>query len=270
MSDTAVTRVVLLTSPSLMGAAIIQRLAAEPGLKLVGVGLTNRAFKNTGLLGTIWRVVRRSGWAYFRYAVLESTISWLWLQRRGQPAVLKQGTVPSHAVNEINSDETLQWLQSCQPDILISFYFNQWIGPEVRRVAPRGCYNVHPSLLPALRGPDPVFRALERGLPESGITIHEVADEFDAGRIVHQARCAIDPAATHLANLWTLITRGADLVAGWISGRTPAAGAVVPTPVADYETFPKRSEVRRFLKAGHRLYRGSELRQILRSFLSEQ
>ncbi len=60
------------------------------------------------------------------------------------------------------------------------------------------CYNVHPSLLPTLRGPDPLFYTA-RGDAPAGITIHRMDGTFDTGPVVVQQsidtqQCADEPA----------------------------------------------------------------------------
>lgn len=53
--------------------------------------------------------------------------------------------------------------------------------------------NIHPSLLPNLRGLHTHQRALDQGLAEHGCTVHLVAAEVDAGPIVVQARVPVLP-----------------------------------------------------------------------------
>jgi phosphoribosylglycinamide formyltransferase-1 len=53
--------------------------------------------------------------------------------------------------------------------------------------------NIHPSLLPNLRGLNTHERALRQGLTEHGCTVHFVTAELDAGPIIAQARVAILP-----------------------------------------------------------------------------
>jgi phosphoribosylglycinamide formyltransferase 1 len=47
--------------------------------------------------------------------------------------------------------------------------------------------NLHPSLLPAFAGLDPIGRALAHGVRVTGCTVHLVTDEIDGGPIVAQA-----------------------------------------------------------------------------------
>ena len=56
--------------------------------------------------------------------------------------------------------------------------------------------NVHPSLLPEFRGLDAVGRALEAGVEETGVTVHFVVEEVDAGPAVAQEAVAVLPGDT--------------------------------------------------------------------------
>ncbi len=53
--------------------------------------------------------------------------------------------------------------------------------------------NIHPSLLPNLRGLNTHERALAQGLIEHGCTVHLVTAELDAGPILAQARVPVLP-----------------------------------------------------------------------------
>jgi phosphoribosylglycinamide formyltransferase 1 len=53
--------------------------------------------------------------------------------------------------------------------------------------------NIHPSLLPDLRGLNTHERALAQGLAEHGCTVHLVTAELDAGPIIAQARVPVRP-----------------------------------------------------------------------------
>jgi methionyl-tRNA formyltransferase len=79
--------------------------------------------------------------------------------------------------------------------------------------APRlGALNVHPSLLPAYRGKEPLFWALLRGEHEVGVTVHRMTEEVDAGPILLQRRIEVPDRATS-ASLAALVDHaGAALV----------------------------------------------------------
>ncbi len=53
--------------------------------------------------------------------------------------------------------------------------------------------NVHPSLLPRFRGLNAVRRALEAEVEETGVSVHFMVEEVDAGPIVAQERVPVLP-----------------------------------------------------------------------------
>jgi phosphoribosylglycinamide formyltransferase-1 len=66
--------------------------------------------------------------------------------------------------------------------ILSAPFVEQWSGRIL---------NIHPSLLPDLRGLKTHERALAEGRAEHGCTVHYVSAELDAGPIVAQARVPV-------------------------------------------------------------------------------
>jgi phosphoribosylglycinamide formyltransferase-1 len=56
--------------------------------------------------------------------------------------------------------------------------------------------NVHPSLLPRFRGLGAVERALKSGVEETGVTVHFMVEEVDAGPVVAQEAVPVLPGDT--------------------------------------------------------------------------
>jgi phosphoribosylglycinamide formyltransferase-1 len=56
--------------------------------------------------------------------------------------------------------------------------------------------NVHPSLLPAFKGLRAVERALEAGVEKTGVTVHYMVEEVDAGPVVAQEAVSVLPGDT--------------------------------------------------------------------------
>ena len=55
-----------------------------------------------------------------------------------------------------------------------------------------GAVNVHPSLLPAFRGPDPLYWIATQRVRRSGVTVHQVDRGIDTGPIVLQGSFPVD------------------------------------------------------------------------------
>jgi phosphoribosylglycinamide formyltransferase-1 len=77
--------------------------------------------------------------------------------------------------------------------------------------------NVHPSLLPEFRGLRAVARALEAGAKETGVTVHFMVEEVDAGPIVAQERVRILPGDTEETLLERLHTIEHRLLVGAVA-----------------------------------------------------
>jgi methionyl-tRNA formyltransferase len=98
-------------------------------------------------------------------------------------------------------------LRDTRPDIGVVVAYGHILKPELLELPPRGMVNVHPSLLPALRGPAPVEWAVINGLEETGVTIMQLDAGMDTGPILHQIRDHVDADVTggelseHLAEL---------------------------------------------------------------------
>jgi phosphoribosylglycinamide formyltransferase 1 len=64
--------------------------------------------------------------------------------------------------------------------------FMRIFSPVMVRAFPNAILNIHPSLLPSFPGLHPQRQALEHGAKVTGVTVHLVTDDLDAGPIVVQ------------------------------------------------------------------------------------
>jgi hypothetical protein len=239
-------------------------------VQVVGIGLTGRVFKNTGPIGTLVKCLRRMGWAYTWFGIQTADLAALRLRMSRKPTVLRNPAFPVRVLRDVNDANTIQWLNDLQPDYIASLYFNQWIGAAVRAAARKDCVNCHPSLLPAFRGPDPVFRLLARGLTETGLTIHRVADDIDAGEILYQEPFSVSRTESVCGVYCKAVALGAARLGDFMSGRLPPMRERIPPVTADpsdleYRTFPTPAEVAEFVKSGKRFLVPGELRRELAS-----
>tara|TARA_R110002072_G_scaffold155541_7_gene305874 strand:+ start:791 stop:1360 length:570 start_codon:yes stop_codon:yes gene_type:complete len=97
-----------------------------------------------------------------------------------------------------NTNKVLNRLNSKKIDMVILAGF-MWLVPEnlVHEYSDR-IMNIHPALLPKYGGKGMygmhVHNAVKAAAEtETGITIHLVNKEYDKGRILFQASCAVDP-----------------------------------------------------------------------------
>jgi methionyl-tRNA formyltransferase len=128
--------------------------------------------------------------------------------------------------------EVADVLRSMAPEVAVAVCFPWRLPRAARQVPPHGILNIHPSLLPAGRGPEPVFWTLRRGEPVTGVTVHRMDGGFDTGPIVVQAELAIMPGvrAPELEN--DLMALGARLLLEALPRL--AAGTLPPQPQATH------------------------------------
>jgi len=77
------------------------------------------------------------------------------------------------------------------PNLVIMSCF-PWRIPESLLAIPRqGWWNLHPSLLPAYRGPTPIFWQAKAGEINIGISLHQVLPSLDSGAIIGQQTVSV-------------------------------------------------------------------------------
>jgi methionyl-tRNA formyltransferase len=84
--------------------------------------------------------------------------------------------------------EAREAIKALGPDLLISFAYGRIFGPKFLALFPLGGINIHPSLLPAYRGPTPIPQAILNRDRETGISVQRLALEMDCGDILAQER----------------------------------------------------------------------------------
>jgi len=77
-------------------------------------------------------------------------------------------------------------LQLRSVDVVCLAGFMRIFTPVMVRAFPNAILNIHPSLLPCFSGLHPQRQALQHGVKLSGVTVHLVTDDLDAGPIVVQ------------------------------------------------------------------------------------
>ena len=105
--------------------------------------------------------------------------------------------IPVWEVASLSAPETINLFSQFQPDIICVACFSLYIPRTILNIPHLGCLNVHPSLLPANRGPDPLFWTLHDGHRETGVTIHRMDEGLDTGPIIAQEKITIPDGITY-------------------------------------------------------------------------
>ena len=114
-------------------------------------------------------------------------------------------------------------LAALRPDLFVVAAYGLILPPAVLALPPRGCINVHGSLLPKHRGAAPIAAAILAGDTETGVSIMLMDAGVDTGPVLSRAATPIsddDTTGTLTARLADL---GAELLIsalpGWLEGK---------------------------------------------------
>lgn len=104
--------------------------------------------------------------------------------------------IPVYCPTEVNRPEWIRRIAALNPDMIFSFYYRRMLTEKILGLPPLGAYNLHGSYLPAYRGRCPVNWVLVNGETKTGVTLHHMVKQADAGDIVGQRLVPIEPADT--------------------------------------------------------------------------
>lgn len=252
-------RLLLCTSGGLHGARAMRCLSADPRVRIVGVVLSTRVYgKADGWLQGVWRLYRRSGLTYLLYLWASTGLADFRL-RQSVPAQANTLGCPVHATADVNDVASRAFIDQCAPDLLVSAFFNQRMKSVVFERPSMCAVNIHPSLLPALKGVDPVFYAQLRAQRPLGVSVHRVADELDTGQVLAQTSLPVPADTSVLAATAMLFERGAELVLENLPQLLAGDAGAPQVGEGSYDSWPLPGQVRMLGKKGVRLWQLADL-----------
>jgi len=130
------------------------------------------------------------------------------------------------------------------PDIIVVSCFARKLPDPVLSIPAMGCFNLHPSLLPAYRGPTPLFWQFRAGVEEFGITLHRMSSQLDAGDIVAQTTMTMPNGVSGQRASVLLAEAGSELLVQTLSNfrRDGLIGSPQDEGYASYQGFPSPSD----------------------------
>jgi methionyl-tRNA formyltransferase len=121
-----------------------------------------------------------------------------------------------------------QDLKSLRPDAGIVVAYGKLIPPLTMKLFPKGLINIHPSLLPAYRGPSPIESAILNGDDATGITLIHLDAGMDSGPTYDHSKLQLAGNESRLDLYEHLAEIGAELLAAKLAGILD--GNIVPIP----------------------------------------
>lgn len=171
-------------------------------------------------------------------------------QNRLQPTPVKQcalsHNIPVYQPEKLRDGTALTLLKELAPELIVVAAYGRILPDDILALPPKGCINVHSSLLPKYRGAAPINWAVLNGDEVSGVTIMDMAHELDAGDIIRQVSTPVSRTETaqelydRLAQLGgKLLVETVTAIADGTAQRTPQDPAEVTlAPMLSRELSP--------------------------------
>ena len=106
--------------------------------------------------------------------------------------LLKKNSIQEIVLDKhINHKDSVSKIKQLKPDLLLSILGNQIFKEPIINLAPKGCLNLHTSLLPLYRGLMPTFWVLKNNEKYTGVSVFFVEKGIDSGPIVVQKKVEI-------------------------------------------------------------------------------
>ncbi len=153
-------------------------------------------------------------------------------QNKLQPTPVKM-CAQAHGISvfqpeKLRDGTALAILQELDPELIVVAAYGRILPDDILALPPRGCVNVHSSLLPKYRGAAPINWAILQGEAQTGVTIQRMVRNMDAGDIILQRATPIGETEDAASLYDRLAQMGGELVVEAVA--RIQAGTAVCTP----------------------------------------
>lgn len=107
-----------------------------------------------------------------------------------------QHGIPVLQPERVREEGALEAIEALSPDLMVVMAYGQILPNRLIEMAPRGCVNLHASLLPKYRGAACIQAAIDAGDPTTGVTLMHVVKQLDAGDVILACDTPIGPTDT--------------------------------------------------------------------------
>ena len=112
-------------------------------------------------------------------------------QPKPEVTIINQYKLSQIRLKSANSEAFRKILINQNIDLVLVGTWREKLKKETFDIPKIGTVNIHPSLLPKYRGPNPYIQTILHGEQYSGVTLHLVDEHFDSGAILSQEKIKI-------------------------------------------------------------------------------
>jgi len=158
-------------------------------------------------------------------------------QRLMPPPVKKlalQHGIPVLQPAKVRDPAFIETVLAFKPDVIVVVAFGQILPKVLLEIPPRGCINVHASLLPRYRGAAPLNWCIINGEQETGVTTMMMDPGLDTGPMLLARTTPIDGNEDIISLHDRMSVMGAELLSETLDGLK--AGSISPRQQDDTQT----------------------------------
>lgn len=211
--------------------------------------------KNQSLVKKGLRTLRLFGLKFFLFYFLKFILSKFDSTKNVEKTIKKLDLNIIKLKNSINHKKSLDLIKSYKPDLLVSILGSEIFKKNLLQIAPKGCINLHSSLLPKYRGLMPTFWVLKNREKYTGVSVFFVDNGIDSGPIIIQRKIKLENLTqSQLIKMSKSI--GMDLIANAINQVKNDELSLISNPDnnSSYYSFPNRSDIKDFLAKGNKFF----------------
>lgn len=105
----------------------------------------------------------------------------------------EQQGIPVYQPAKVRVPEVVEQIRALAPDLIVVIAFGQILPKALLDIPPKGCINVHASLLPRYRGAAPLNWCIINGETETGVTTMLMDPGLDTGPMLLKRATPIGP-----------------------------------------------------------------------------
>lgn len=132
------------------------------------------------------------------------------LEKVPTQVVAESFNIPVYQPHRIRKE--YEFVEQLKPDLILTMAYGQIIPQGLLDIPRFGCLNIHGSLLPKYRGAAPIQRTIMNGETKTGVTLMEMIDKMDAGKMYATKECEITDSDNYTSLCEKIVQCGIDVV----------------------------------------------------------
>ena len=168
---------------------------------------------------------------------------------------LKKNKVVLLKYKNVNSTKFSKFVEENKIDLIVSVAASQIFKTRILKKPKMGCINIHNAPLPDYRGMLPNFWQMYHNEKFSVVTIHEMVEKVDKGKIIFQDRTKIEKGMTLNRLIKKTKKKNAEALIKVLEmfKKNEVKYKPLPAKQGSYFSFPTQKDVSEFRKRGYRI-----------------